>query len=139
MLIYDVPFNQCERIAENLGIRFDGNETHTKRQNLVRVNGRLLPPNDGRRNPYQRISASVFHDDRKVAAVCWHGYRDFMMQLFEDHPEARIVTTRQGYISYNGLDDFKKKYQDTAWVEVGSKMYPRYACEVCICPESGRG
>lgn len=87
---------------------------------------------------YQRTSASVFHDERRVFAVCWHGHRDFMRAVFKRDPEARIKTalgrtrTDPG-ADYRGREDFEEKFPDTAYINVGSMMYPQYASEVCKC------
>lgn len=59
--------------------------------------------------PYQRQSANP-SIRRKLAAVCWHGHRDFMRALFRLAPDARIKTA---LADYRGADDFERKYRQT--------------------------
>ncbi len=79
---------------------------------------------------YQRLSASWYNDTRRVHAVCWHGHRDFMIELFELDPDARVKTA---IADYRGKADFEQKFPDTAYRNVGAPIYPRYMCEVCTC------
>jgi hypothetical protein len=79
---------------------------------------------------YQRTSSSGFHPDRKVFAVCWHGHRDFMLEVFKCNPEARIKTM---WADYKDREDFLDKYEATGYHNVGSMMYPMQAREVCNC------
>jgi hypothetical protein len=61
--------------------------------------------------PYQRMSTALgVGEGRKIAAVCWHGHRDFMRALFRRAPEARIKTA---LADYRGELDFERKYPDT--------------------------
>lgn len=65
--------------------------------------------------PYQRMSTMrpgihYQHTGRKIAAVCWHGHRDFMLALFRLAPDARIKTA---LADYRGADDFERKYRQT--------------------------
>ncbi len=79
---------------------------------------------------YQRTSSSGYSPDRRVFAVCWHGWRDFMVAIFNADPNARIKTV---FADYKGRDNFYSNYQATGWKNVGSSMYPRAADEVCNC------
>ena len=126
-------------IAENLGICIADRGSVNTRDNSIRKVGRAysfnLRPDKNTRDDdgdyrYQRTSASAFHDERRVFAVCWHGHRDFMWGIFGRDPEARIKTM---WADYKGRDDFDAKYPDTAYQNVGSMMYPRYASEICKC------
>lgn len=137
MLIYDVKLSECERIADELGIRFSGHLKYETRAGKPRIQGMLLPKPKPEINPYQKTSASFFHQGRKVHAICWHGYRDFMRALFTEYPEARIVTGRMGRLEYNGLDHFEATYQDTGFINVGAPISPVNACEACSCKEAG--
>ena len=62
---------------------------------------------DGTRK-YQRLNHRL---TRKVAAVCWHGHRDFMVSLFDLEPTARIDSA---FAKYNGAADFAAKFEATA-------------------------
>jgi len=79
---------------------------------------------------YQRTSASGFNADRRVFAVCWHGHRDFMIELFKRDPDARLKTM---WADYKGRDSFEDNFEATGYKNVGSMMYPMQAREVCNC------
>ena len=79
--------------------------------------------------PYQRRSASVFRE-RRVHAVCWHGHRDFMREIFHRDPDARIKTS---WADYRGKESFEDRFPATAYRNVGAPIYPQYASEVCYC------
>lgn len=133
MKIFDVPLRDCEIIARNLGIRFAGDDVSNRAG--IRVSGRLVPDGD---NPYQRISSSPFvtksGEPRKVSAICWHGYRDFMRAVFNYHPDARIQT---GKADYCGAQDFEDKHRDTGYINIGSMMYSMTMVDACSCKNSG--
>lgn len=135
MKVYDVPLRDLKLIADTLGIRFEGNETFTTK-GKVRVQGRLLPPHN-KPNPYQRISVGWGNSGRKIAAICWHGHRDFMAKVFLHYPDARITSSRIGAIDYNGEDEFNEKHEDTAYIQVGPRISPSYMCEACSCGKEG--
>lgn len=79
---------------------------------------------------YQRRSIS--NRDRAVAAVCWHGFRDFFMELFKLCPTARC---RTAYANYNGSEGFEALYPETAYKNIGSSYYPLNAEDACWCEE----
>ena len=79
---------------------------------------------------YQRTSASMWNEGRKVAAVCWHGHRDFMRSVFTRDPEARIKTS---WADYKGSDAFERDFPETGYRNVGSMMYPAFAKDICTC------
>ena len=138
MKIYDVSLAQAKTIAATIGVEFVGNETITKREKLYRTEGRLVPRNGY--NPYQRTSGSYFNPDRKVHAICWHGYRDFIREIFRCYPNARITTGLYGKTDYKGRQDFEDNYRETGLIKIGAPIadgYPRL-CEACTCPDSGR-
>jgi len=79
---------------------------------------------------YQRTSASGFHEGRRVAAVCWHGHRDYMRAIFARDPEARIKTS---WADYKGSENFERDFPETGYRNVGSMMYPAFAKDICTC------
>ena len=81
---------------------------------------------------YQRTSASWHNDNRRVFAVCWHGHRDFMREIFKHDPDARIKTM---WADYKGTENFEATYPDTGYRNVGAPIFPRYAAEICTCGE----
>jgi len=84
--------------------------------------------------PYQRCSTSR-GSRRKLAAVCWHGHRDFMRALFRRSPEMRLKTA---LADYRGSDDFERTYLGTdggnATGGLGNYYHLPYG-EACNCPE----
>lgn len=60
---------------------------------------------------------SMVGRERKVHAVCWHGYKEFLTHLFELSPDA-VVTT--ALATYRGREDFLAKFPDTANHSVNS-------------------
>jgi hypothetical protein len=79
---------------------------------------------------YQRTSASAWNGGRRVAAVCWHGHRDFMLAIYARDPDARIKTH---WADYRGIDSFRDQFPNTGYRNVGSMMYPMFAKDVCTC------
>jgi hypothetical protein len=131
MLIRHVQLSDIERVAESIGVTFEGADSGVR---FPRVRGRLIPdrtvPRENR--PYRRVSASIaFNEGREVFAVCWHGHRDFFRALFAEFPSAVADTMMARYTAEN----FENVFPDTAYRNVGSRMYPVYASEVCRCGE----
>lgn len=97
--------------------------------------------------PYQRVAAGLsrYTDGgralRRVAAVCWHGHRDFFDTLYrmladgEYHsakdraPALRIIT---GLATYNDRDHFRRTFAASDR-NIGSEMQPVMASEACLC------
>lgn len=131
MQLRGISLEDCKRIAGELGIEFQGSDTSGPRKG-VEATGLLRPIRGS--NPYQRISANAFMGERKVAAICWHGHRDFMRRVLEIAPHARISSM---FATYQGAEDFERNYQETGYRNIGSLMYPCSACEACSCNESG--
>lgn len=69
---------------------------------------------------------------RKVAAVCWHGYRDFMLAVYDDSPEAIFITAMA---RYEGLQGFKDKFLQTGAKNIGSTFSPMRYADACFCGE----
>jgi hypothetical protein len=64
---------------------------------------------------YRKISHK-FGKERKVWAVCWHGHRDFMIELFRYNPNAKLTSSPlngPSSIVYDGKEDFYNKYENT--------------------------
>lgn len=136
MRIYDVPIESLTKIATDLRMEFRGNDVSSGRG--FRVQG-SLKPRTGYVNRYQRTSASWQREGRKVAAICWHGYRDWMREVFKQYPNARITSGLYGKQDYRGKDNFEDTHKDSGWTPIGPRIYDGYPllCQACICPESG--
>ena len=66
----------------------------------------------------------------KVSAVCWHGFRDFMIELYKFDGNLRFVTKQA---TYKNRNDFIDKYPDTAYNNIGSQMKPLNYGDACLC------
>lgn len=82
--------------------------------------------------PYQRATTWRESGPRRVAAVCWHGHRDFMRALFAVAPDMRLKTA---LADYRGADHFEGTYPDTAGT--GNEYNVSYA-QACNCHRAGR-
>lgn len=84
-----------------------------------------------RKAPWRRHSTNITNRDgsyRTVpGAVCWHGHREFMRQLFELAPEARLKTA---LADYRGRDDFELTHQATQGA--GNSYHLAYG-QACYC------
>lgn len=130
----NITREQLEHAAECIGVTVDVrtlNNAGTRHQ--VKVNPGETRDADGDRK-YQRISPSQFQNGRRVAAVCWHGFRDFFRECFKAAPDAVFRTAMD---TWNGSADFEARYRESGHRNVGSQMYPMTAAEACRCPESG--
>ena len=66
----------------------------------------------------------------KVSAICWHGFRDFMIAMYELDSNLRFVTAKA---TYKNKDDFYIKFPDTAYKNIGSQMNPINFGDACLC------
>jgi len=67
---------------------------------------------------------------RKINAICWHGFRDFLLNLYEHSDKLRVVTAQATYLN---KEDFLNKYPDTAYNNIGSIMQPMNYEDACLC------
>ena len=63
-------------------------------------------------------------------AVCYHGHKKFMEQLFRHNPQAIIRTCKAAYL---GLDSFLEKAPAVAHENVGSQFNPISYGDACEC------
>ena len=70
------------------------------------------------------------HSGRRVAALCWHGFRDYFIALFDESPDA-VVRTAQA--TYKGRDGFEASFEATGCVNIGSMAQPMPYFEACDC------
>lgn len=75
-----------------------------------------------------------------MAAVCWHGHRDFFRHLFKVAPEARIYTAliRRANlpIKFWSKGNFEENFEQTGDVNIGSAYRPVCAADACFCEET---
>jgi|TARA_R110002012_G_scaffold284269_1_gene475001 hypothetical protein len=66
----------------------------------------------------------------KVGAICWHGFRDFMIAMYELDSNLRFVTAQA---TYKNKDDFYIKFPGTAYKNIGSYNKPLNYGDACLC------
>jgi hypothetical protein len=136
MLIRNVQFEQVQKAAEKVGVRvIEWRPVSRAGRGAYRFRLGL-----GAERDYQRLSASTGRGPNgaghRIAAVCWHGHRDFYRALFRIAPEARVQTTltrgfERGHRYYTA-ENFERVYQETDR-NIGSLMSPMAFSEACTC------
>src|SRR5262245_8713391 len=106
MIASNVTADVLDTAARAIGVRV---HITTINQNGTRHRGKVYPdawqtpeealtPKGNRRRDsrgnkrYQRISAGWQREGRRVAAVCWHGFRDYFREVFKVAPGAVFRT-----------------------------------------------
>lgn len=84
---------------------------------------------------YRRVSAPVFSGERKVHALCWHGFLDVFRAIFAADPSARITTA---FADWRSLADLEARKAEAFNREVGAPVYPVTFGELCRCERAGR-
>jgi len=85
------------------------------------------------RQTYKKVAPfmrKATDSERAIGAVCWHGFRDFFIKLFELEPQAHA---RTAFAFYKGKDSFLKLYPETAYRNIGSRYSPCNAEDACFC------
>lgn len=131
---------QIRQVAQSVGVRIHGDHYGSggiskdgRAWNFRLALDSSVPKRGNAGYKYQRISSSSrawTGKDRKVAAVCWHGHRDFMRAVFALDPNARFKTA---IADWKGSADFEDRFAQTAYNNVGSMMYPMFAKDCCTC------
>ena len=86
---------------------------------------------------YQRTGYMTCKNGQKnkVNAVCWHGYRDFMIKLYKISDNFKIKTCD---IYYQNKEDFYNRYESTGYQNIGSVINPIQYKDACLCNEDIR-
>ena len=105
----------------------------------TRFAGRVIVVDSGAKMFGQKIKQSApgarrSHSGRRIAASCWHAYRDVLAAIFDANPDARVYTAMA---KYRGRDGFLASYPATAHKNVGSQFEPAYMPELCDCDRYG--
>ena len=121
----DIRYINISNIADKLGIKvvIDKNSSNCFNVKLNRSNN----------DKYQRTGfmySSLLQRYNKVSAICWHGFRDFMIAMYELDSNLRFVTAKA---TYKNKDDFINKYPDTAYKNIGSYHQPLNYGDACLC------
>lgn len=76
------------------------------------------------------LGGRIGHTGRKICACCWHGYRDFLKELFEINPNIKVISC---HANYDGKDGFYQNFPDTGYKNIGSMMQPLNMMDACEC------
>ena len=126
MLVTGLSLDKFKEITDRVSAdKYDGNvvvhhDAHPLSGN--RFQGRLWVQSS--RGPGARRSWS----GRRMPAACWHAYRDVLMAVFSEYPDA---IARTGLATYRGLEGFLRDYPATGERNVGSVMQPVTMPELC--------
>ena len=121
MLARGVTAQQLQLAADTVGVKL-----YELRKSGTGLRFRIVPV-EGK---YQKTSSSYFSRGRKCHAVCWHGHRDFLRELFEVAPNAVVITS---LARYDGVEGFEANYEGTDR-NVGPQISPIRYSECCGCP-----
>lgn len=131
MIIRGIPADEFERIVKEISTdKYAGNVV------LKTYDPKQLPRAGWFINFTLRVKDShgpgfrYGFSGRHTISACWHVHWDVLEALFEEFPDARF---KSAFYSANGQDDWENKAAESAYRNVGSPMYPRYASEMCDC------
>jgi hypothetical protein len=126
MIAKNANLMQLEAAAAETGVRLENVRPLGRRWGFVL---RLAPDRKWQRRSWQ---------GRRIAAVSWHGHRDFFRALFRLAPNA-IVTSHwaAGWTVYTAAT-FEATYRATGAANIGSMMQPVRYADACDCGEGIR-
>ena len=90
--------NSINQIANKLEIEIDYNSISG---NCYRV--KLVKKKENKNYQRKGFYNNKNGTPRKVNAICWHGYRDFLTELYKIYSDLRVFTAQ---ITYNNKEDF---------------------------------
>jgi hypothetical protein len=124
MRIRGITREQAAQAAERVGVELnpDTDEKNGVLRTTIRPDSSLKPA----QRAYTRFSANRGLARRRVNAVCWHGHRDWMRELFRINPDAVISSA---LATYRGVRDFDEKFSATALTSVGQGQTMVDLCE----------
>ena len=135
MHVWGMTESQLQEIADNLGvtIRF-GNPKGRALSCTLRWNREKTP------DRYRHMSISYL-GERNTNSVCFHGHFDFMYEVFDRNPDARIRTGLRGNINYHGREQFFEKVPAVARIPLGAPIMGGFPSmiESCDCGAFGYG
>jgi len=141
MIITGITPAQFTELVDKVSARYDGNlEALVGTQySSRRFNGRVLVCDSGvarygTRTKLCAPGARKSWNGRRIAAACWHAYRDVLVEIFALNPDARVYTAMAKYIGAKGFYD---SYPQTAHRNIGSMAAPAYMPELCDCEHHG--
>ena len=130
MKVYNIKDLLCfesklNEIASKLNIKLDYNLIS---KNCMRV--KLVKTKENKNYQRKGYTSNKNGTPRKVNAICRHGFRDFLIELYKLNSSFRVVTAQ---ITYNNKEDFELKYPDTANINIGSMVQPLNYEDACFC------
>ena len=126
MRLKNVTESQLRKIVDQVNVQYDGNIKFKREPEQI---GNFLhftftveksADHGGRRS----------NSGRKIAALCWHGHRDIMLDIFAQHPDAILVSAAA---RYDGQNDFMQKFPATGRQNIGSYFEPMDRQHACEC------
>ncbi len=134
MIIRHLSVSQIITAAEFVGLSVNIRTLNAKGdRHQVKVNPGDEKDANGDRS-YQRIILNLNGGERRVAAVCWHGFRDFFRACFEFNPDAVFRTSLDVWA---GLLDFEARFAVSGQTNIGSQFRPLRIADACRCPDRG--
>lgn len=143
MIIKNVTLAEVSNAARAVGLALADEEDRSSTR-TQRVKTRLrLGEDRGFKHPrYPRLGLPKYQrmnhrGDRRVAAVCWHGHRDFFRALFALAPRAVVsVSARMnGEPVVYTAENFETTFHETGDRNIGSMFEPCAFRDACICEE----
>ena len=130
MKVYNIKDLLCfesklNEIASKLNIKLDYNLIS---KNCMRV--KLVKTKENKNYQRKGFYNNKNGTPRKVNAICWHGFKDFLTNLFDQYPKLRVVTAQ---ITYDGYNEFMSKFESTAVINIGSMVQPLNYEDACFC------
>ena len=134
MRVYNATGFGIDSALESCAIRL-GLRANVRQIASTTYRVRVLPPSAPAPNPYQRVRPMLGDKVRKVAAVCWHGYRDYFREAFQLSEHLRFETA---LADWRGEADFESRYPASGAVLLGSGWCPIPYMLACTCRDRGR-
>ena len=112
-------------ISNKLGIKIEYNSISN---NCYRV----VLKKDKFNTKYQRTGFITLKNGKKnkINSICWHGYKDFLTELYNIYDDLRIFTAQ---ITYNNKKDFELNFESTGQKNIGSMVEPLQYNNACLC------
>lgn len=120
MLVYHTTEDQIMTAADRTGV-----QVTELRENSVGIQFKLraIPQADGYRQ-YRKINPVTGH---KGIGVCFHGWHEFLRNLWEVEPKARVKTTKGFFNSYNEFTERLEEMDEELEAD-GCKYHLSDAC-----------
>jgi hypothetical protein len=115
-------------ISQKLGMKVDFNSISNNCYRVVLIKEKTSPK-------YQRTGFLTLKNGQKnkVNSICWHGYRDFLIELYKVYDGLRITTAQ---ITYKNKEDFELSFKNTGTKNIGSIVEPLQYQHACLCNEN---